>query len=103
MGIEPTREVVPDLENKQFGAIMNAKCDGRVNFPGMWGHAGLRRDTSVGEISGFEPTKRRSLSRPTLVGRRAGKASVKRPSTPCGRSMQADVQISALSASFAPG
>jgi hypothetical protein len=38
MGIEPTRKVVPDLENKQFGAITNAKCDGRVNFRGMWGH-----------------------------------------------------------------
>jgi hypothetical protein len=52
MGIEPTRKVVPDLENKQFGAMTNAKCDGRVNFRGMRGHVGLRRDTSVGEIPG---------------------------------------------------
>jgi len=49
MGIEPTRKVVPDLENKQFGAITNAKCDGRVNFCGMWGHVRTRRDTSVRE------------------------------------------------------
>jgi hypothetical protein len=45
MGIEPTRKVVPDLENKQFGAIMNAKCDGRVNFRGMWGHVRTRAVT----------------------------------------------------------
>jgi hypothetical protein len=35
MGIEPTRSAPPELENKQFGAITNAKCDGRVNFGGM--------------------------------------------------------------------
>jgi hypothetical protein len=45
MGIEPTREVVPGLENTQFGTTVNAKCDGRVNFRGMWGHVGLRGDT----------------------------------------------------------
>ena len=50
MGIEPTRTAPPELENKQFGAIADAKCDWRVNCRGMWGHAGLRRDTSVGEI-----------------------------------------------------
>jgi hypothetical protein len=49
MGIEPTRKVVPDLENKQFGAITNAKCDGRVNFRGMWGHVRTCRDTLVRE------------------------------------------------------
>jgi hypothetical protein len=27
MGIEPTGKVDLDLENKQFGAITNAKCD----------------------------------------------------------------------------
>jgi hypothetical protein len=27
MGIEPTREDIPDLENKLFGAIANAECD----------------------------------------------------------------------------
>jgi hypothetical protein len=32
MGIEPTRASLLQLENKQFGAIPNAKCDWRVNF-----------------------------------------------------------------------
>jgi hypothetical protein len=41
MGIEPTREALPNLENKQFGAIMNAKCDGRVNLGGTWGNVGI--------------------------------------------------------------
>jgi hypothetical protein len=50
MGIEPTRAAPPRLENKRFGAMVDAKCDGRVNFRGMWGYVGLRRDTSVGEI-----------------------------------------------------
>jgi hypothetical protein len=27
MGIEPTRAALPELENKRFGAIANAKCD----------------------------------------------------------------------------
>ena len=35
MGIEPTRKALPDLENKQFGAMPNAKCDGRVNSRGL--------------------------------------------------------------------
>jgi hypothetical protein len=43
MGIEPTRKTVLDLENKQYGAITNAKCDGRVKFRGMWGYIGTRR------------------------------------------------------------
>jgi hypothetical protein len=47
MGIEPTRKVDPDPENKQFGATTNAKCDARVNFRGMCGHVRLRRDTPV--------------------------------------------------------
>jgi hypothetical protein len=42
MGIEPTRKTVLDLENKQFGAITNAKCDGRVNFRGTWDNVGIR-------------------------------------------------------------
>jgi hypothetical protein len=50
MGIEPTRAATPKLENKRFCATTNPKCDGRVNFRGMWGYVGLRRDTSVGEI-----------------------------------------------------
>ena len=50
MGIEPTQEAPLGLENKQFGAMADPKCDVRVNFRGMWGHVGLRRDTSVGEI-----------------------------------------------------
>jgi len=40
MGIEPTRKAAPDLENKQLGTMVNAKCDGRVNFRGMRGHVG---------------------------------------------------------------
>ncbi len=52
MGIEPTRVAPPELANKQFGAKADPKCDGRVNFRGMWGHVGLRRDTSVDEIPG---------------------------------------------------
>jgi hypothetical protein len=50
MGIEPTRAALPGLENKRFGAMADPKCDGRVNFRGMWGHVGLRKDTLVGEI-----------------------------------------------------
>jgi hypothetical protein len=52
MGIEPTRAARSELENMRFGAMPDAKCDGRVNFSGMWGHVGLRRDTSVGKIRG---------------------------------------------------
>ncbi len=52
MGIEPTRAATPKLENKRFGATTNPKCDWRVNFRGMWGHVGLRRDTSVGATPG---------------------------------------------------
>jgi hypothetical protein len=43
MGIEPTRAPLPELENKWFRAMANPKCDGRVNFRGMWGHVGIRR------------------------------------------------------------
>jgi hypothetical protein len=52
MGIEPTRAFLPSLQNKRFGAIVDAKCDRRVNFRGMWGHARLRRDTSMHEVLG---------------------------------------------------
>jgi hypothetical protein len=52
MAIELTRAAPLGLENKQFGAMADPKCDGRVNFRGMWGHVGLRGDTSVGEIRG---------------------------------------------------
>jgi hypothetical protein len=52
MGIEPTRAPVPEPENKRFGVTANPKCDRRVNFPGMWGHVRLRRDTSVWEVPG---------------------------------------------------
>jgi hypothetical protein len=50
MGIEPTRQPLPGLENKCFGAMANAKCDWRVNFRGMWGHVRLRKDASMCEI-----------------------------------------------------
>jgi hypothetical protein len=62
MGIEPTREAPPGLENMQFGTMVNAKCDGRVNFRGMWGHVGLRRDTSMCEIPCSQPFSHRSLT-----------------------------------------
>jgi hypothetical protein len=32
MGIEPTRALLLELENKRFGVTPNPKCDGRVNF-----------------------------------------------------------------------
>jgi hypothetical protein len=35
MIIEPTRGTAPELENKRFGAMAYAKCDGRVNFRGI--------------------------------------------------------------------
>jgi hypothetical protein len=41
MGIEPTRATPLGLENKQFGAMTDPQCDGRVNFRGV----GPRRDT----------------------------------------------------------
>jgi hypothetical protein len=37
MGIEPTRAAPLGLENKQFGSMADPKCNGRVNFRGMWG------------------------------------------------------------------
>jgi hypothetical protein len=52
MGIEPTGNTLPELENKPFRANANAKCDWRVNFRGMWGNARLCRDTSMSEIPG---------------------------------------------------
>jgi hypothetical protein len=52
MGIEPTRQVLPGLEDKPFGATTHPKCDWRVNFRGMWGYVKLRRDTSMCEIPG---------------------------------------------------
>ena len=45
MGIEPTRETLSGLENERFGATADAKCDGRVNFRGTWGHVGIRAQT----------------------------------------------------------
>jgi hypothetical protein len=47
MGIEPTREELPELENKEFVAATNPKCDWRVNSRGTWGHAGIRERTVV--------------------------------------------------------
>jgi hypothetical protein len=52
MGIEPTRAVRPEPENKPFGANANTKCDSRVNFGGTWGYVRLRSDTSVCEVPG---------------------------------------------------
>jgi len=47
MGIEPTREELPEPENKEFVAATNPKCDWRVNSRGTWGHAGIRERTVV--------------------------------------------------------
>jgi hypothetical protein len=47
MGIEPTRAAPPEQENKRFGAMANPKCDGRVNFRGMWG----RKTPSAPDLS----------------------------------------------------
>ena len=43
MGIEPTRPMLPRLENKEFLRAMNLKCETRVNFRGIWGHVGIDR------------------------------------------------------------
>jgi hypothetical protein len=62
-GIEPTRGAPPELENKRFGARADPKCDWRVNFRGIWGHVGLRRNTSVGEIRSIWPSYFRAFDR----------------------------------------
>jgi hypothetical protein len=43
MGIEPTRDSPPKLENMGFLVVPTLKCDGRVNSRGMWGHVGIDR------------------------------------------------------------
>ena len=43
MGIEPTRVAPPALENKRFVAKAGAKCDGRVNYSGIWNNVGIRQ------------------------------------------------------------
>jgi hypothetical protein len=45
MGIEPTRETLSGLASKRFGATADPKCDGRVNFRGMWDNVGIRAQT----------------------------------------------------------
>jgi hypothetical protein len=55
MGIEPTRAAPPGLENKQFGAMADAKCDGRVNIRGMWGYVGIREQAVVTDVLGAPP------------------------------------------------
>jgi hypothetical protein len=42
MGIEPTRAPPPELENTGFRLVRPLKCDGSVNFRGMWGNVGMR-------------------------------------------------------------
>jgi len=42
MGIEPTRESLPELENTRFRVMPTLKCDGGVNFRGTWGNVGMR-------------------------------------------------------------
>ncbi len=41
MGIEPTRAPLPELENTGFRVMPTLKCDGGVNFRGMWGNVGM--------------------------------------------------------------
>jgi hypothetical protein len=55
MGIEPIRKAVPALENKQFGAMPNAKCDGRVNYP-----VNLRQRRITGQTAQRSRTPRRA-------------------------------------------
>ena len=43
MGIEPTRALLLELENKRFGVTPNPKCDGRVNFGVMRGQVGAHK------------------------------------------------------------
>jgi hypothetical protein len=43
MGIEPTRAAPLGLENEQFGAMTDPKCDGRVNSLGTWDNVRMRR------------------------------------------------------------
>ena len=67
MGIEPTRAAPLGLENKQFGAMADPKCDGRVNFGVMWGHVGIRRREKAGlglNIRGFLASSRGSRAPP---------------------------------------
>jgi hypothetical protein len=47
MGIEPTREELPELENKGFVATTNPKCDGCVKLGGTPSHVGIRERTVV--------------------------------------------------------
>jgi hypothetical protein len=47
MGIEPTRAVTPEPENKRFGMIADPKCDWRVNYDGTPGHVGIRQASGV--------------------------------------------------------
>ena len=60
MGIEPTRAVRPEPENKPFGANANSKCDKRCEF---WRYLGLSTATKgyIGMRSpGLKPFGRRS-------------------------------------------
>jgi hypothetical protein len=43
MGIEPTGKALPELENTGFRVMPTLKCDGGVNFRGIWGHVGIQR------------------------------------------------------------
>ena len=58
MGIEPTGKTVPNLENKRFCEMADAKCDWRVNFHGMWGNLRLRRDASESKVPSSSLSRR---------------------------------------------
>ena len=42
MGIEPARVPLSELESTGFCVVPTLKCDGGVNFRGMWVTVGMR-------------------------------------------------------------
>jgi hypothetical protein len=67
MGIEPTRAPPPELENTRFRVMPTLKCDGSVNFCGMWGNVGMRsslfgRDLRRGQLTRPAAPLRRGLA-----------------------------------------
>jgi hypothetical protein len=65
MGIEPTRAAPPGLENKRFGATADPKCEGRVNFRGMWG---LSKATPWRDYAVLAPRRSLHIKRKYVAG-----------------------------------